>query len=486
MSVSGGGGSTGFAPGTVHVRPVTGPFLQANEVFNLPPSLELPLLAAVAFLASTVALKFASIQFLEYLYFLLIFWWVLRLARAHFVLRTDPPLLRLLLLWLVWCVLALVTTYYSLSRPFYIFLPGLLHQPGWVSVARLAEVLANVAGMIFLGHVFRRDRRKLLFTMRVYFYTAGASGAYSLLVKLGWRLHHALPNATDRANGFYNEGGPYGLYVLTALAVGLFLRPLEARRKLFYLSFFCCLFGLALSASKAAYAGMVLTMALLSLVAATWRQRLASAVAFAAVTFIILTQTPLQQGLQIYQTGSQKYEIDSNLDPGNLNLVGGRVAGLYFVPRMVAAHPWLGVGFAHYGLVRNTPEYRRLAAFVEINDVPGLGILQYLAETGIPITLFLLFVLFVPFALLRRTTHLRRATALGLMQPVAHLMGAQLNLTYPWVVSAFALGLTSWTIRAEEQLEAAADAPTAALLPAAVTLPLPDSHLGGTAGAEAG
>ena len=139
---------------------------------------------------------------------------------------------------------------------------------------------------------------------------------------------------------------------------------------------------------------------------------------------------------------------------------------------MVQTHPWLGVGFAHYGIVRNTPEYRRLAVFAELNDVPGLGMLQYLAETGIPITLFLLVLLFTPFILLRKTTHLRRATALGLLQPCVHLLGAQLNLTYPWVVSAFALGLTSWTIRAEEQLESDITAPTAALLPRAVALPL--------------
>ncbi len=464
------------SPGSAHR--LTGPFLAPTEVFQLPLWLESPFLAMVGILTSTIMLKFAAIQFLEYLYFLLIAWLLIRLVRAQFMVRTDPPLFRLLGHWLLWCLLALFTAFYSLGRPFYIFIPSLLHQPVWVSVARLGEVVANVAGLIFLGHVFRRDRRKLLFTMRVYFYTAGVSGLYSVLAIVAARLHHTLPNTTNRANGFYNEGGPYGLYLITALALGLFLRPLEPKRGWFYSSFFLCLIGLALSASKAGYAAILLTLLLLSVVAASWKQRVVTGLGFVLVTWFLFTQTPLREGGENYTRGSQEYEVLSNQDTKNQNVIAGRTAGLYFIPKMVQAHPWLGVGFAHYGLVRNTPQYRRLSAFIDINDVPGLGVLQYLAETGIPITMYLMVLLFVPFVLLRKTTHLPRATAIGLMQPVAHIMGAQINLTYPWVMSAFAIGLTSWTIRAEEQLEAEATVPTASLVPPAVSLPVagPDAE----------
>ncbi len=470
-------------------RGLTGPFLAPTEVFALPDKLETLFLFTVGVLASTIVLKFASIQYLEYLYFLLMGWLLVRLVRAQFVVRTDPPLFRLLWHWIFWCVLALFTAVHSLGRPFYIFLPSLLHQPVWVSIARLGEVVANVAGLIYLGHLFRRNRRKLLFTMRVYFYTAGVSGLYSVLATIAARLGHHLPNTTNRANGFYNEGGPYGLYLITALALGLFLRPLEPRRKLFYASFFLCLIGLALSVSKAAYAAMLLSMLMLSVVAASWRQRAGTLAGFVVVMWLVFTQTPLREGSANYTRASQEYEVLSNLEPTNQNTIAGRTSGLFLIPKMVAAHPWLGVGFAHYGLVRNTPQYRRLSAFIAINDTTGLGILAYLAETGIPITAYLVVLLFVPFVLLRKTTHLWRATSLGLMQPVAHIMGAQLNLTYPWVMSAFAIGLTSWTIASEEQLEAEETVPTASLVPMAVALPLgsaslePDSHLGGSASA---
>lgn len=432
-----------------------GPFLSPSEVLAVPEPFDTLFLLAVGTLASTIVLKFAGIQYLEYIYFLLLAVLFTRLLRAQLSLRTDPPIFRLAFCWIVFCLLAMLTALYSTTRPFYVFERSLLKQPVWVAISRLGEVFANVGGMIYLAHLFRRDRRKLLFTMRVYFYTGVASALYSILCMFSFRvLHHLLPNSSDRANGFYNEGGPYGLYLLSVLAVGLFLRPLVPKKGLFYAGYFASLIALSLTGSKASYLGIIMIFALLALLAATMKQRLISVGAFVLIVAIVVSQTNLQAGLEVYAKGTKAYELLSNFDPHNANIVVGRVAGLYLAPKMVQLHPWFGVGFAHYGLVRDSPAYRGLSVFVDINDVPGLGMLQYLAELGFPITIFLTVLLCTPFVLLRRTTHLRRATALGLIQPVVHLLGAQLNLTYPWVVSAFAIGLTSWTIRAEEQLDA--------------------------------
>ena len=456
-----------------------GLFLSPANVLVLPEPFETLFLFAVGVLASTIVLKFASIQYLEYLYFLLIAFLFTRLVRAQFALRTDPPVARLAFNWAIWCALALATAINSLGRPVYNGPYDLLHAPVFVSIARLGEVAANVAGLVFLGHLFRRDRRKLLFTMRVYFYTGVASAFYSILCMFSLRvLHHLLRNSTDRANGFYNEGGPYGLYIVSVILLGLFLRPFERRKGIFYISLFSCLIALSLSVSKAAYAAILLLFAISALLAASLRQKLATALVLAVVTFVVLTQTNLKAGLDNYVLASKLYVIGSNLRPDDGNLVAGRTSGLFLLPKMVAMHPWFGVGFAHYGLVRNTPQYRGLSIFVKVIDNTGLGIFQYLAELGIPITLYLSVLLFIPFILLRRTTHLRRATAIGLMHPVVLMFGGQLNLTYPWIMSAFAIGLTSWTIPAEEQLEADKTVSTALPLPPAIPLlpPLPAHH----------
>lgn len=454
--------------------PREGLFLSPAAVLSIPEPFETYFLTLVGVLASTIVLKFASIQYLEYLYFLLIGYLFIRLMRAQFAFRADPPIVWLAFLWILWCALAVGTALYSLGRPFYNGPYDLLHRPVFVSIARLGEVVANVAGLIFLAHTFRRDRRKLLYTMRVYFYTGVASALYSILCMFSFRvLHHLLPNSSDRANGFYNEGGPYGLYIVSVILLGLFLRPLEARKGIFYTSFFACLIALSLTASKAGYASILLLFGVSALLAASLRQKLATGLIFAAVTYVVITQTGLKSGFQIYFKSAQQFIVYSNLDPTNLNLVAGRTAGLFLIPKMIQAHPWFGVGFAHYGLVRNTPEYRGLSAYFKLIDQSGLGLLQYIAEVGIPLSIYLVLLLCTPFTLLRRTTHLRRATAIGLLQPVVHVFGAQLNLTYPWIMSAFAIGLTSWTIPAEEQLEADALAPAApSFPPAASAVPL--------------
>ncbi|MES2391442.1 MAG: hypothetical protein V4555_07365, partial [Acidobacteriota bacterium] len=48
----------------------------------------------------------------------------------------------------------------------------------------------------------------------------------------------------------------------------------------------------------------------------------------------------------------------------------------------------------------------------------------------------------VPYLYARRVHAPLYIRNLALLQPLVHLFGAQLNLTYPWVTTAFALALT--------------------------------------------
>ena len=36
---------------------------------------------------------------------------------------------------------------------------------------------------------------------------------------------------------------------------------------------------------------------------------------------------------------------------------GGRLGGAVLVPRMIADHPWTGIGLGNYPLMRNDPHY---------------------------------------------------------------------------------------------------------------------------------
>jgi hypothetical protein len=57
------------------------------------------------------------------------------------------------------------------------------------------------------------------------------------------------------------------------------------------------------------------------------------------------------------------------------------------------------------------------------------------------LTVFLLICLMVPFVYLHRLGAPLYIKNLALLQPIVHAFGGQLNLTYPWVATAFALAL---------------------------------------------
>ena len=117
---------------------------------------------------------------------------------------------------------------------------------------------------------------------------------------------------------------------------------------------------------------------------------------------------------------------------------GGRLGGAVLVPRMIAAHPWTGIGMGNYPLVRNDPQYLQGLPSNDSWALPGIGLLAYAAELGMPLFFYLMLLLCLPTWMLRRTPSL--VLILAAYQPLAHFFGIHLNFYYPWLCTAFALG----------------------------------------------
>jgi hypothetical protein len=422
----------------------------AVGTIELPRRLEKPLLFLFGGLASTLLLKVAGVQYLEIIEFLLGLYLVMRLAQDSFRVQLSGVLHRIGVHYTILMVLVSLGALLALDRPVYAETTG-LYRLGVYSASRLLELTLDVTAMIVLAEVFRRDPEKCLFTMRVYFWIGTLSASAGAIATLA---HLSLFTADKRASGFFNEGGPFGLYLLSNLAVGWMLSVCDGpkRRVAIALAMFPNLLALALSASKAAYVAIGFIVLLQALLVSSLRQRVAVAVVFVIGVAVVLRFTPVATGLATYRSAADDYVTLSNLNPNNNNLVAGRVAGIFLVPKMIAAHPWAGIGFANYGLVRNALEYRGGSVWVTFADNPSLGLAGTAAEIGLPLSIYLLYILFIPVTVVRRTTAWTPLISLVLIQPVVHLFGAQLNLTYPWITTAFALGLagagvTAGTIR---------------------------------------
>lgn len=398
-----------------------------------------------AVLSSTLLLKLGQIQYLELLYAVQVIVLLIAFTRKDWKVAIARPLLRLGLSYLTFLVIALGLALWALKQDFY-FIAGLtlLKYPLLVTFVRGTQLLASVIAMLYLAHLFRKNQRILRFAMRVYFRMGVASSIYALVTYPFARMGLAyLGTSMDyRLRGFYNEGGPYGLYVISAALVGLSLFHLgwEDRG---WLRWGSLLLPVALlgSQSKAAILALVAIGIVDMLLLRSAAQRAVFAASLLGALFLASQVVDVTAGVRMYREAGMAYERVSHQHRGDVNFVIGRVAGAFIVPRMIAEHPLAGVGWGNYELVRNAPEYRGASAWVDIADDPGLGLFGLAADLGLPLLGLLVFCLMLPAIYLRSRNVAFSVMNLVLMQPIAHLFGAQLNLTYPWIISAFALGL---------------------------------------------
>ena len=105
---------------------------------------------------------------------------------------------------------------------------------------------------------------------------------------------------------------------------------------------------------------------------------------------------------------------------------------------MIEAHPITGIGLGNFSLLRNAPEYLQGLPTKDTWELPGIGLVAYVAELGIPLFVYLMVLLCMP-AWMCRFRASKFAFVLAAYQPLAHVFGVQLNFYYPWLCAAFAL-----------------------------------------------
>jgi len=334
-------------------------------------------LAAV--LASTIVLKIGPVQYLEILYFVELAILLVILSQNGYKFRWARPYQRIAVWYLVFCSIAFVFSVSALRYDFY-FPPdlGVLNYPVIITISRIVELLASVSIMLYLASIFRRDRSKVAFTMRVYFWVGVISAIYSVVtfpVNLASKVDLGTYGPAHRMRGFYNEGGPYGLYLISAFLVGFALYKYGwVKRGRLRIGLIVMSIAFLGSQSKAAIFAVLLILLINGLLTQSFAKRtllIASIFLFLGAVYQVVD---VGTALRIYQRGSQAYERLSHRHSKDPNFIYGRVAGAFIVPKMVEQHPLVGIGWGNYGLLRNAPEYRGAAVFAEIDDDPGLAL----------------------------------------------------------------------------------------------------------------
>jgi len=397
-------------------------------------------------LSSTILLKVAEIQFLEIIYCLQLGFLIALFPRRRFRTRLFRPAFVISALYGVFMVVTLISALAALQNDFYF--PSqlsLLKEPVWITFSRIIELTVDVGAMVYLIQLFRTDIENLIFALRVYFWVGVAACVYSIVsfpLNVLYDLQLGTYVDVHRMRGFFNEGGPFGVYLISELLIAIVLyRQGWISRRSYGVGMVLVGVGAVGSQSKSALFAAGLMLLFNALMVKETGRRLAVLAGVAAILCVCAYLPAISEPLRAYVEKPADFEYYSNFVYSDPNYVYGRVAGAFIVPRMIAAHPYLGVGWGNYGIVRDSPQYRGGAAFADYDDAPGLGLLGTAAEVGIPATLFLIGILFYPYFYLRRIEAPLVIKNLALMQPIIHLFGGQLNLTHPWVITAFAFGL---------------------------------------------
>ena len=354
----------------------------------------------------------------------------------------------LLLLLFVLSVLSIRLSFFPLTEA------SFLKRPVLFSLSKLLQFAAVVYGFLWLTNVLMIQKKFLTKAMGAYWLTGLVCSLYAIACYFALVLSHFETSPTSilgayaneagvvRARGFFNEGGPFGIYLVSVFAIGLLRRHMTGRR-LGKASTAILLLAFFLGASKAGFFAAAFLF-LYSVLSAASLARKASYLILSIALFWGVAAS-LNFGEQLYGYIYSFENIGEQVASrgADLNLVAGRVSALYIVPRMITAHPATGIGFGNYPLMRNDPHYLGiLPAIPQVEDVPGIGIPGIAAEIGVPATLWLMLLLFTPAWLTRK-----QASILGIaavFQPLAHTFAVQLTFFYPWFVSACAIAASSY------------------------------------------
>ena len=243
--------------------------------------------------------------------------------------------------------------------------------------------------------------------------------------------------------GFTNEGGPYGLYVITLIFLTLVMqnegwlsRPVAVLSQILF-----CINVLGSQSKAALFEAFVLAVLVPALHLRGKRlvvMTLASVLAVCSAWVLL----DIPSRILPYTRAINEYRRVSTLRPTDGNLVAGRAAGIFLAPTMIQAHPFIGIGLGNYPIVRDDPQYRRGTPIVGLSlDAPSLGPIDYIVDLGFPLFFFFTWAEIAPGLSMVRRGEKIGLVCLVLMQPVANWFGAHLNLTYPWVCAAIGLGI---------------------------------------------
>jgi O-Antigen ligase len=402
------------------------------------------LVMALSILPAFTALKIGSLQLEDCVLLLILALSCAKLVLVGFKIQTLSVLFSLLRGYLIFLIFLSLFAILSLRLKSYPLEDvSILKTPIFYSASRLLQFVAMVCGLFWIAEAMIRERRYLDMAMNLFWRTGIVSCIYAIISYCSLRFGGIdlfgayLATASLRARGFFNEGGPFGLYIVSVLMIGLLRNQINAKR-MGLINLSVIFTALILSQSKAAFFAIAfLCCCAVFTLGSFWKRVVTVLVALSILAFLAVSihiGVLLRSYLKTYENIETRVALLGN-DP---NVVLGRIAGAYIVPRMIKEHPITGIGIGNYPLMRNNPKFLGdLPSIRYEEDQPGLGLLGDASELGIPLTCLLFVLMCMPYWVCKKGA--RIVGIVSVTQLTVHLFGVQLTFFYPWLITACAL-----------------------------------------------
>lgn len=395
-------------------------------------------------LAPLTDLKVGDVQPAELFMFIVFPIAVVITMLSGFTISSSREVVYLLGKYFFLLVAIIILAMFAMRLPSYppIEYQTLLKTPPFLSMARSLQLLIAVGAMIILATYFSKRPRLIIFFARAYAYAGLVCALYAIVCWLalyaGISLRGAYGADLPRARGFFIEGGPFGVYIVSVFVVVLFRKTVlgDGYRLTMWLQI-----GILMVALIAAWstAGILLSIVLLSFFEITRK----SYKSFLAVVFILVPLIFLSGGFNrlasyAFSIVNVSELVEAHRD--DTNFIAGRIMATVLVPRMIADQPLTGIGFGNYSVQRNNPEYLQGLPETTAWDLPGLGLAGYIAELGIPLVLVLMWLMWHSVKIARKREVSALVVVVASYQFFAHCFGVQITFVYPWLITALALG----------------------------------------------
>lgn len=315
---------------------------------------------------------------------------------------------------------------------------SLLNKPIIITFARITQIVLAVYIPFFIYQNISQNKQYFLKGMHYYLIVGGFVCAFGLISLIGnFALGEDLlfGSYDGRIRATFNEGGPFGIYVVSLiLMTNLYFSLIQ--RSMMLKMFFWGIFGtcLILSWSKAAI--LLLIVLCISSLFISRKSKLTILCTISALVLgaFGLIGNGLQGYYNDYLNAEQLLINGREEDP---NFVMGRIAAAYIIPNMIVDNPFIGIGLGNYPLMRNKPEYRGEFPAVEDWDLTGFGLLDVFVEVGIPVALLFTVALSLPFYFCFKFKLNKNISRIALFQLLAHCLGVQITFIYPWMITVF-------------------------------------------------